>query len=108
MNKDVLRNKVEEALSVLAFGLINGMDLKIKPIFDRIYLEKNDFSRVIKDTKWGFIDAQCNVIVKPKYDYMFDFSKGYAKVEENSKYAHVNTKGELLTKVLFEEADSFK
>ena len=90
------------------FGCIDKkMNLIIKPQFDRIYLEVNNYARVVKEKKWGFIDNKCNVIAKPTYDYVYDFSNNLAKIKYNGKIGYLDTKGKLLTKLFFDEGDSF-
>lgn len=90
------------------FGCIDkNMNLKIKPIFDRIYLEQNGFARILKDSKWGFIDNKCNIVAKPIYDYVNNFSNEIAKIEYNGKTGYLNTDGKLLVKPIFEHGDKF-
>lgn len=38
------------------------------------------YARVVKDNKWGFIDAYGKEAVRPKYDYAIDFIGGSAQV----------------------------
>jgi len=91
------------------FGCIDkNMNVRIKPQFDRIYLEYNNFARVLKDDKWGMIDNQCNIIAKPIYDYANNYSKGFAKVEYNGKIGYLNTKGELMSKPIYDRGDTFQ
>jgi hypothetical protein len=35
--------------------------------------------------KWGFIDTTGKEIVTPKYDKLYDFHEGFARVELNGK-----------------------
>ena len=41
----------------------------------------------------GFIDKTGKEIVEPKYDYVYDFEEGFAKVELNGKHGFVDKTG---------------
>lgn len=91
------------------YGCIDrNMNIKIKPKFDRIYLEKNGFARILKDDKWGFIDNKCNVIAKPIYDFANNFENELARVEYSGKIGYLKTDGKLLVKPIFDSAEQFK
>ena len=46
-----------------------------------------------EDNKYGYINAQGNVVVKPIYDDAFPFNEGVALVKKNDKYLIINTSG---------------
>lgn len=43
--------------------------------------------------KWGFINEQGEIVVKPKYNNVEDFSEGYAVVNLGATYGLIDTKG---------------
>ena len=52
--------------------------------------------------KWGFIDTTGNIIVKPIYDYVGNFSNGIANFEINGKQGYLNRTGKVIIKPTFE------
>jgi hypothetical protein len=90
------------------YGCIDRqMNMKLKPEYDRIYLLDQKIRRVEIDNKWGFTDGQCNMIVKPSFEYLGGFSNGVAKYKSANRWGYIKTDGELLTKNIFEDADTF-
>lgn len=91
------------------FGCIDKkMNLRIKPIFEKIYLEYNNHSKILQNGKWGFIDGQCKIIAKPIYEYVQDFSRGFAKIKSNGKVGYLNTKGQLFLKPIYDDGEIFR
>ncbi|HSA05750.1 MAG TPA: TonB family protein [Candidatus Gastranaerophilales bacterium] len=66
----------------------------------KLYLEKNIY-------KWGFIDKKGTTIVKPKYEYVHDFSDNLAAVEVNGKYGYLNKQGKEVIKPQYDDAKDF-
>lgn len=67
-------------------------------------------------SKWGFIDTSLNVVIKPEYTKVGDFSEGLAWVEDkkmflffviSDNYGYVNLEGELVIPCRFEHAGNF-
>ena len=79
-------------------GVINAKGkYVIEPKKDRRYwnLGEGRLSyREGEDYKRGLLDKNGNVLLEPKYDYMYPFSCGLALVETDRKYAFINTKGQ--------------
>lgn len=67
-------------------------------------------------SKWGFIDTSLNVVIKPEYTKVGNFSEGLAWVEDkkmfllfviSDNYGYVNPDGELVIPSRFEHAGNF-
>jgi hypothetical protein len=72
-----------------------------------IYLQHEGFKRIEQNNKWGFLETNCKVAVKPTYEYAYPFSNGFAKVKVGKNWGFLNTNGEFLTQAIFEDADKF-
>lgn len=68
---------------------------------------KADFSdgllAVKKGGKWGFINAEGKIVIKPVYDYVYAFSEGLAAVKQNGKWGFINTKGEMVIEPVYDD-----
>ncbi len=59
--------------------------------------------------KWGFVNRSGHFVIKPKYDYAFNFSEGLALVYACNKFGYIDTEGNLLyRRVVFDKAHHFK
>jgi predicted DNA-binding WGR domain protein len=57
--------------------------------------------------KWGFIDRNGKISIKPKYEDARSFSNGLAAVKINGKWGYINKKGKLVIKSNFTSGNSF-
>ncbi len=80
-------------MSILKFGEI------------RIPEFVNEIQRIEVDGKWGLISKEGWVAF---YDYIDSFEKGFAKVKQDNKQGHINTKGELLADKWYDYVWSFQ
>jgi len=87
---DDVRNTIDGATIVRNFdknkrtkyGCLDNKFKLAAPIdYDMIYLSTEKRMRIQKDNLWGFMDTNCNIISKPQYKYVNDFSNGRAKVQ---------------------------
>ena len=46
-----------------------------------------------KNNNWGFKDSTGNVVIKPIYDDVLNFSEGFALVKLNYKWGYINKEG---------------
>ncbi|EAL1455719.1 WG repeat-containing protein, partial [Campylobacter coli] len=53
--------------------------------------------------KWGFIDKNGEFAIKPKFDDIWDFSEGLAKVKLNGKYGFIDKNGDFVIKPKFDD-----
>lgn len=61
-----------------------------------------------KGDKWGYTDAQKNVLIIPKYNEAQWFSEGFAAVKIGSKWGYINKQGKLVIPAKFTVAKSFR
>ncbi|HEX3166190.1 MAG TPA: WG repeat-containing protein, partial [Chitinophagaceae bacterium] len=57
--------------------------------------------------KYGFKDIQGRIIVRAKYDDVYEFREGYAFVELNSKYGFIDKTGKEITQIKYQNAGMF-
>jgi serine/threonine protein kinase len=74
-------------------------------------LLKNKFLRVVGkntngDFKYGFIDANGNWVIQPKFDYVNDFNNGLARAY-NGKYGFIDSKGNWVIQPKFDCVNDF-
>jgi hypothetical protein len=74
------------ATEVTDFDLIDVLGFGIKGF-------KNGFVAVKIIDKWGFMDTDGKLAIKPKYDKVTLFDKGYASVKMGSRYFVVDSHG---------------
>jgi hypothetical protein len=81
-----------------AKGTIDGLFKKPAQKTSTNYKPITKFSEglavIFENQKFGFIDKQGNVKVKPKYDIVHHFYEGLAVVRLKDKYGYINTNGE--------------
>ncbi|MDQ3394848.1 MAG: WG repeat-containing protein [Bacteroidota bacterium] len=56
---------------------------------------------LFKNNKWGFVDEQLNVKVKPSYDFVLPFKDGIAAVQLREGWGFINMEGKLITRIEF-------
>lgn len=61
------------------------------PLYDRVC---SGLEPVKQGDKWGYIDRQGNVVVKPIFDSAERFTEGLGLVEQDRKYGFINEKGD--------------
>lgn len=59
------------------------------------------------DHMFGYINAQGEVVIKPRFDTTFDFSEGLGLVTLNDKWGFIDATGEFAVPPKFDNADSF-
>jgi hypothetical protein len=58
--------------------------------------------------KWGFIDEEGELRIRPKYDWVEPFSENLALVSEKDRVFFIDKAGERLSELSFDDAYSFK
>lgn len=61
-----------------------------------------------ENQNYGFIDKNYDVILKPKFDLVEDFSDGLAMVMLSGDYGFINKDGELIIHLQYDDAKSFE
>ena len=59
------------------------------------------------DGKWGYINQRGEVVIKPQFGDVGDFSEGLAVVQIGDKWGYINQAGEIVIKPQFGDAGSF-
>lgn len=67
----------------------------------------NGIIAVRKGEKWGYINFQNKIMGQIKYDVVYDFKKGYGKVEMNKKQGCVNESGVEIVKPEYDQIWGF-
>lgn len=62
---------------------------------------------IIKAMKYGYIDRQGRIVIKPQFDYAWDFSEGMGRFSKNEKQGFVNSSGKIIIKPQFVAANNF-
>jgi hypothetical protein len=62
---------------------------------------------VVKDGKWGYMDAKGKVVIEPQYEAAYDFSEGLACVIANNWRGYINRTGAMVIKPEFAWAGKF-
>ncbi len=60
-----------------------------------------------KDGRWGYVDADGNIKIEPRYEDAKSFSNGLAAVCQDEKWGFINADGELVIDYQFVGADYF-
>ena len=58
-----------------------------------------------KNRKWGLISFTNDILTPFIYDYIFEFTDGFAPVLQNGKYGAVNTAGKIVVPIKYNSAD---
>jgi len=80
----------------------NYIDTTGNLLFDWIDYER-DYTAVVNEGKFGFIDKNNKIVINYKYDYAEDFIKGYAKIRvgdrKTGKYAFIDKTGKQISEL---------
>lgn len=81
-------------------GMIDANANIVVPVqYNRVRAFHNDRVAVKNDAgRWGFVDRQGHVVVKPKYRVVYDFSEGLAVVFDQSRWGALDRAGNLVVK----------
>ncbi|MGY3001867.1 WG repeat-containing protein [Ewingella americana] len=55
--------------------------------------------------RWGFLDAQGQLVIKPVFDNVGDFHFGAAKAEQAGKWGYIDATGNWIIKPTFDQAE---
>ena len=47
--------------------------------------------------KWGFIDANGNMVIPPQFEEVNSFSEGSAEVKSNGQWVHIDKTGKIVS-----------
>lgn len=77
-----------------AFIDLNGK--LITDWFERIYMFSDERAVICKDGKWGYIDINGRIVIKPIYERAFAFSEGEAVVVSNGQMIKIDKMGKYI------------
>ena len=76
--------------------------------WDKVYPIKNGYSAVMKDKKYGFIDAENKVVIAPKYEMAYDFNKdGLVVVKKDGKFGCIDVNENIKIAFKYDKLYSF-
>ncbi|MDF2962076.1 MAG: repeat protein [Paenibacillus sp.] len=82
---------------------------QLQPV--RMNREVSLFPASVKTTdgvKWGFIDSRGTMVIKPRYEYAFDFQEnGLAVVQENGQNGLIDSTGNYVVKPVYDWISPF-
>ena len=87
-------------------GLVGLIDVTgqwvVEPVFDEIGTPlENGYRILVKDEKYGVINAQCNTLYPTEYDYIDILSDGFILTKEGKKW-QVDSDGNVVKPFLFD------
>lgn len=73
-------------------------DFTVQPMFDELREVNEGLAayQITPSSQWGYIDPKGKVVIKPTYEYAYDFIDGLAVVLMGSNYGAINKKGEIV------------
>ena len=60
------------------------------------YEEVKYYPYQAENKKWGYVDENMNVVIKPKFENATAFSEGIGLVEEDNKYRYISKDGDYI------------
>jgi len=95
-----------------ANGLDGYMDANSKLYIPMTYNDARNFKQgmaaVKIENKWGYINKGNILVIEPKYEKAFDFSKDeIARIKLNSKWGFIDKKGEYVIPITYEALGEF-
>lgn len=104
------------------FGFINSDGVQVLPceyddisFLERTYIggveehtPENGLGRICRNSKWGFMDHQFNVVVECKYEQADWFRNGLSRVKLNGKFGCINAEGEEVIPCRYDELSDFR
>jgi len=95
------------------YGYINvAGEMAIAPQFSKAFDFSNGIARAVKGAKTGLLNTEGNWVMKPKtYEMILPFNEyGLAKAKERfkGKFLLLNTKGEAITPMVYDEISNFE
>ncbi|NNE67168.1 MAG: WG repeat-containing protein, partial [Pyrinomonadaceae bacterium] len=76
----------------------NG-EIAFEPMEIRIFSMSEGLSRAQKGDFWGYIDSKGKVVIPFKYELASNFFKGVARIKIERKFAFIDRRGNVLTKL---------
>jgi gliding motility-associated-like protein len=68
----------------------------------------NDYAKVFKKGKWGFVDGSGNVSIKNEYESVRDFQNNIAAAQQNDKWGFIDKEGKTIVPFEYDIVYDFK
>ncbi len=80
-----------------------------KEVFDEAepFTAEGSYAAVEKDGKWGFVDEDGKIVIKPQYQEAHSFSNGYAAVKKDNHWGFIDYDNKICINPQFEDAKYF-
>jgi hypothetical protein len=72
------------------------------------YLPAESLYPVVEKERWGYMNRQGQIIIKPRFEQAGNFSEGLATVRTNGQYGYINTSGKIVIKQSLDFAYAFR
>lgn len=90
------------------WGFNNGLTTVIEPVYDEVYLFKDDLACVEIDEKCGYINSSGEVVIPITYECAMSFSEGLASIVVNGKCGYINKQNEIIIPPQYDAATPFE
>lgn len=90
------------------FGIGRGNEVIIPPMYDEVFMVKEDMVCVDVDGLFGYVNMQNEMVIEPKYELAQSFSEGLANVMLNDLYGYIDKKGNVVIPFKYELATPFE
>nr|MCR6538494.1 WG repeat-containing protein [Campylobacter lari] len=73
-----------------------------------ISINKEKLKWIVIDGKSGFVDEKGKILVEPKFNFVSDFTNGFAVVRLNGKFGLINTKRDFFIEPEFDKIEQLE
>lgn len=73
----------------------------------RAFNEPDSYAAVRKNNKWGFVDSDGNMIIKPTFQEAHSFYNNYAAVKVDGKWGFIDASGKMVIDPKFDDVKDF-
>jgi len=97
-----MKNPLQKLLILIIIPCFLACTSKHRPLVKTPLLPIKQYS------KWGYINAEMKMVIKPIFDGAKNFSEGMAPVKTKGKWGYINGMGIFIIKPAFDSAEIFK
>jgi hypothetical protein len=77
-------------------------------MFTRVFIGEMEWEGVPSKGKFCLVNKKGKELIPFKYDWIYEFHNGLAKVSLNDKFGYINMKGEKVIPLQFDQAENFE
>jgi len=93
---------------LLLFIWMLGCPVAAEESYDLAYaFDDLGYARVVKDLKWGLLDADLNTVLAPRWEYLGDAIYGFRLMAQGGLYGFADTKGRQVIQPAYAQAENF-